>query len=76
MFKHIKFLQGGSGRYHGILVSIEGLWPNLVSVQQSVRLAALCLTMSSEHSCPSGTGPDSHRIFRHLRYPNVDFLDE
>ena len=47
MFKHIKFLQGGSDRYHGILVSIEGLWPNLVSVQQLVRLAALCLTMST-----------------------------
>ena len=30
-----------------IMVSIEGLWPNRVSVERQVRLAALCLTMST-----------------------------
>ena len=78
MFKHIKFLQGGSDRYHGILVSIEGLWPNLVSVHCTTVGEVSGPVFNHEHSCLSGTrtGPDSHGICRHLHYPSVDHLDE
>ena len=72
MFKHIKLLQGGSDRYHGLHII--------------VAKSCQCRTVSEvsgpvlyhEYSCLSGTrtGPDFCGIYPHLHYPSVDFLDE
>ena len=73
MFKHIKLIQGGSDRYHGL-------------DKRVVTKSCQCRTvgevsgpvLNHEHSCPSGTrtGTDSHGIDWQLHYPSVNFLDE
>ena len=73
MFKHIKLLQGGSDRNHGLHRRVEAK-----SCQCKTVGEVSGPVLNHEHSCLSGTrtGPDSCGIDWQLHYLSVNFLDE
>ena len=73
MFKHIKLLQGGSDRYHGLHIGVVAK-----SCQSRTVSEVSCTVFNHEHNYLSGTRtcPEFYGICSQLHYPSVDFFGD